>query len=74
MNSSVEKMTNLTDKEVEQLAKTWKGEKCVICQFEIDQIELKDVVESPEGLVHRHCLDEQGADFAAEEKQNELQI
>lgn len=36
-----------------------KGTKCIICTFPFAEIELRDVVETPEGYCHRDCLDEQ---------------
>ena len=46
----------MTDQERELLAKTWKGLKCVVCQFDIDQIELNEVVETEAGYAHESCL------------------
>ena len=46
----------MTDKERELLARNWQGMKCVVCQFEIDQIELNEVTETEAGYAHNHCL------------------
>lgn len=46
----------MTDQERELLAKTWKGLKCVVCQFDIDQIEPNEMVETEAGYAHEHCL------------------
>ena len=47
----------MTDQEIELLAKTWKGLKCIVCQFDIDQIELNEIEETENGYAHKHCLE-----------------
>ena len=46
----------MTDQERELLIKCWKGMRCQICQFDISQIELNEVVETEAGYAHEHCL------------------
>lgn len=56
----------MTDQEIELLAKTWKGLKCFVCQFDIDQIEIKEIVETENGYAHKHCLENQALDEVEE--------
>ena len=46
----------MTDEQRELLAQNWRGMKCVVCQFDIDQTELNEITETPTGYAHEHCL------------------
>lgn len=45
------------------------AKECSLCGGKNNQDEILD---TSEGFAHRTCLEEQGADFAAEEKINEI--
>ena len=46
----------MTDQQRELLSQCWKGMKCVVCEFDIDQTELNEIEETPTGYAHEHCL------------------
>ena len=47
-----------TEERHNKLDACWKGEKCVICQFALDQREFNEIVETESGYAHSDCLDE----------------
>ena len=58
-------MENKTETEIrhDKLEAVWKGDKCVVCQFTLDQSEFDEIVETPEGYCHRDCLDDDTEEY-----------
>ena len=59
----------MDDNHINKLDACWKGEKCIICQFSLDQIEFNEIVETEGGYAHESCLKDEEV---SEENNNKL--
>lgn len=63
-----------TEEKHNKLEACWKGEKCPVCMFPLDQREFEDIIETKFGYMHLGCAEDVRENEVNKENNKKLDI